>query len=805
MSHKCYIKLFVFKAILKYIICNIKFSNNKKIKLNAKNNLIHDKFLFETINSRNKEKELPKCLKVINKINFNICFVLLAIIILSNLLQLSLTQNDISNYINLTIIAERETKFLHIKKYNQPAQILINETSINFDKIYFTCSTSLDCNYFINNSKKVEENIIIKWNSSINDTSEMFSDCNSIISLDASHFDVSNVKNMSGMFSRCSSLETLDISNFNTSSVTDMSRIFHSCTALISINISNFETSKVTDMSEMFFGCTSLKTLDLSNFNTKSVKRMIGMFSMYDIELNFFYNNSLISLNIRNFDTSSVEDMGYMFCNCNLLTSLDITNFDTYLVTNMIAMFACCSSLVSLDLNNFNTTLVTDMDSMFYECSSLISLDLSNFDFNECQYMGFMFYNCKNLKFLNLKQLYHKDGLSIASMLQGTSDFLVYCLSKKAEDTDKIKLQLLSKKCSVEYCFYDWQSKMKKVINGIDACINNCSSILNYEYNGICYPKCPKGTSISKDKEYLCENISSIDQDISLINSTDIIITTNNEITEYSSVTEYKGVINEIITDIKEGSMDSILNNIIGNNKTDYIQRYGDIVIQITTLENQNNNKYDNISSINIDKQCEITLKKNYNISQNETLLLIKSDYYTPGINIPFIRYDIIHPITKEILDLKYCQNNYVELNIPINISEQNLERHNPESDFYNNICHSYSNKDGVDLTLYDRKKEYNNYNYSLCPNKCTYDNYDNNTKKVSCKCDIQSESSNLLFDDILTKDKLLNNFKDIKSISNLGIIHCFKESISKDKLKSNIGSYILMMIMLYIFNFILC
>ena len=100
-------------------------------------------------------------------------------------------------------------------------------------------------------------------------------------------------------------------------------------------------------------------------------------------------------------------------------------------------------------------------------------------------------------------------------------------------------------------------------------------------------------------------------------------------------------------------------------------------------------------------------------------------------------------------------------------------------------------------------EKKNNNYNYSLCPNKCTYDNYDNITKKVSCKCNIQTESSNLLIDDILTKDKLLNNFKDIKSISNLGIIHCFKESISKDKLKSNIGSYILMMIMLLFIIFL--
>ena len=55
-----------------------------------------------------------------------------------------------------------------------------------------------------------------------------------------------------------------------------------------------------------------------------------------------------------------------------------------------------------------------------------------------------------------------------------------------------------------------------------------------------------------------------------------------------------------------------------------------------------------------------------------------------------------------------------------------------------------------------------------------------------------------------MTKDQLLNNFKDIKSISNLGIIHCFKESISKEKLKSNIGSYILIVIMLLFILFLI-
>ena len=36
-------------------------------------------------------------------------------------------------------------------------------------------------------------------------------------------------------------------------------------------------------------------------------------------------------------------------------------------------------------------------------------------------------------------------------------------------------------------------------------------------------------------------------------------------------------------------------------------------------------------------------------------------------------------------------------------------------------------------MTVYDRRMEYNNNNYSLCPKYCTFINYNNETKKVSC------------------------------------------------------------------------
>ena len=185
-------------------------------------------------------------------------------------------------------------------------------------------------------------------------------------------------------------------------------------------------------------------------------------------------------------------------------------------------------------------------------------------------------------------------------MFYGTRDDLIYCINKEASNTDMIKSQLISKNCSLEYCGDDWQSKIKKTLNGTKICIENCSKIFSYEYNYICYPECPKGTRPSKYNEYLCENITTINKNQYTIN-------------------EYKNVLNNFISEIKKGSMNSIVNNIIegNNNNSDYIKIYGNVIIQITTLENQNNNKSNNnLSSLNIDKQCENNLKEIYNISK---------------------------------------------------------------------------------------------------------------------------------------------------------------------------------------------
>ena len=48
--------------------------------------------------------------------------------------------------------------------------------------------------------------------------------------------------------------------------------MFENCISLISLNLSTFDTSEVTNLGHMFYNCNALTWIDISNFNTEKVK-----------------------------------------------------------------------------------------------------------------------------------------------------------------------------------------------------------------------------------------------------------------------------------------------------------------------------------------------------------------------------------------------------------------------------------------------------------------------------------------------------------------------------------------------------
>ncbi|MCM1268631.1 MAG: BspA family leucine-rich repeat surface protein [Bacteroidales bacterium] len=108
--------------------------------------------------------------------------------------------------------------------------------------------------------------------------SGIFYGCNSLLALDISSFNTSNVTDMSHMFGACFKLSELNLVNFNTANVVDMSYMFFDCADLIKLNVSKFNTDNVININHMFEACEDLEELDLSSFNLQNVSDATAMF-----------------------------------------------------------------------------------------------------------------------------------------------------------------------------------------------------------------------------------------------------------------------------------------------------------------------------------------------------------------------------------------------------------------------------------------------------------------------------------------------------------------------------------------------
>ena len=648
--------------------------------------------------------------------------------------QIILRKLDISNEIILTIKGKGDQPIISSICYIIPEEILVNGNSVQ--------SNSQTVNGLTNEYNK----ITIKWNSPITNCDYMFSGLNNIIKIDLSNFDSSSVTSMKEMFYDCEKLTSLNLESFKTSSVNNMELMFGSCKSLISLDLSSFNTSLVTSMNSMFIDCESLESLDLYNFNT-----------------------------------SNVEDMYFMFKGCK--------------------------NLMSLNINSFVTSNVFNMDYMFQDCSKLISLNLKNFN------LGYLINGIFNNININLK----------------------YCIRDDMFDRISTILPLSGNNCTDE-CFQE----SIKVILEESRFIYNCSedTTYKYEYNKRCYKSCPEGTHNSTNNNYLCEKNNNnqnnniyieneitdyitdfnkyyISNSISIIDSeyiSDFIENSN----KYSTIETVASLFTDLINKNKiekvkddvniendiikffenfktiqiNESINSIISNIIEGKQGDLLIKENNTYYQITSTYNQKNKTYDNFSSILFEK-CENILKKYYNISENQTLLILKFDYFMENTLIPIIDYEVFNPNTKEKLNLSICNDSYINLNIPVEIDEDNIFKYDPNSEYYTDECFPYTTKNGTDILLNDRQNEYNNNNMSVCENNFTFKNYDKNSRKVECECIIKKEKS--LISNINQSDILHYNFTNKDLSSNMVSMKCVYTLFTKDGISRNIANYILL------------
>ena len=118
----------------------------------------------------------------------------------------------------------------------------------------------------------------LKLDKDLNNSFYNFSN-NTFTNLIFKDVDTSNVITMAGMFSNCSSLISLNASGFDTSNVTNMNSMFYYCEALTSLDVSKFDTSNVIYMGYMFSGCSALKTIRMVGCSQTTIDKIKAQLS----------------------------------------------------------------------------------------------------------------------------------------------------------------------------------------------------------------------------------------------------------------------------------------------------------------------------------------------------------------------------------------------------------------------------------------------------------------------------------------------------------------------------------------------
>ncbi len=708
----------------------------------------------------------------INK-NYSIMTIIILFIIISLL-------KDSAEYLFQNLNEVSIIKLVLNKGTNQ--RILSSNYEDNLPNTIIVNGINHDSSYIISNYlySLQTNNITLIWTNGITNCANMFRGLNNIISIDMSKFDFSKVNNMAYMFYDCSSLKYLNLNNINTSSVTAMHDIFYGCSSIEYLNLYSLNTSRVGCLCEMFYGCSSLLYINMINLNDPS---------------GCAYNNIFYSCNSRlkyTFTASKAPNFANLLSTYTPCLYVSSDYYDEY--NDNCFIFCLFGSSNDTLADNCFDKCYNHYDYSKIQCFSSIPAGYFVNDTINDKIIAKCNENCKTCDY----QSYTKN-LCISCNIQSN----YYPIMNNTDYyicTEHTPERFYFSDNSHKPCY----DKCKTCSQGGNNLIHNCEScFLNYELldsNCICnyfyffnnqtnlYDclfKCPIDHAfISKDNICL-ENCDSLD----LFLNECRLIELNQELKDYLTLKIKESILN--------GELDDIIYNEIEQNKEDLFLKFPDIIYQITSSENQNNNKdkYNDTSNIQLGN-CEAILRSQYNFQENDKIIIFKIDVKEENYNIPFINYEFYNIRTKEVLNLSNCDNSTMKVYLPSdNVEENNLDKYNKSGGYYNDVCYSYS-ENGLDISTKDRKNVFNNNHLSLCESKCEYKGYDIDTKKSECECQFKLTLSNIS-DIIENKDKLIERFTDIKSQINLNVVKCYKELFAINGIIKNIGSYILLLMIL--------
>ena len=725
----------------------------------------------------------------------------------------------------------------------------------------------------------------------------MLNNCYSLLSLDLSYFNTSQVTKMAEMFYNCSSLTSLDLSNFNISKINSAYHMFGNCNNLEYLNIENFIFFQGKDYGDIFENTPKNIIICANESNINEQTNPIFLAECVTISCSDDWKEKRKKINLK--DNTCVEncenidkiekngkclDIPDILCleetpfiifnekicsdNCSLYDIVEkncflpfyLNNSEDIMLNNTLNYLKSNSfpkemfkkndyitfkeKRVKFTLSNLifdNNNELNDCKQSFNEYDDTYNFYLLNIsvlpeNYNEPKNVYEVYFNKENnesfTKF-NLNELYsicklrteiskceyysiesiiHDSCLTCSSaygyhpMYNFDNSTFVQCYQKINEknNSDEILITddntiLISNSIINLQC----DKNNSKYIPANETCIDKCinDKIYQYEFNNTCYKDCPNNTIKSKKNEFYCELICPKEKPyLKIENQKCIENCTISDIFKNICKISYKeenktlkeDLGKKIVEEILSGNLGELLDQII-KEKSDIIIEEENSIHQISSLDFQKNNT--NFTSIDFEK-CEDLLRQKYLSNETEEdFIIYKIEHIIEGFNIPIIEYVLFTQNGSISLDLSICDNTLIKYDIPVTIDENDEDKYDPSSDFYNDKCNKYSTEQKVDMTLYDRKNEFNNNNMSLCESKCEFRGYNSTTSKAICFCQIKNNMT-YSYDDINQND-LLTKIQSDKSNSNLDVTQCMEVFGSTEELKSNSGFYLLLFILI--------
>ena len=221
-----------------------------------------------------------------------------------------------------------------------------------------------------------------------------------------------------------------------------------------------------------------------------------------------------------------------------------------------------------------------------------------------------------------------------------------------------------------------------------------------------------------------------------------------------------------------------------------------------------------NISIVDL-SACEAILKKRYGLSEEEELMILTGDIIANLTDIYSgnkVDYMIFSTSLGAFLPLSDCEEGYVEVPVTNPFDTQNLitqfqskigavvsngyDVFDSGSPFYNDVCSPFTNENGNDVLLDERRSDYFNENLNLCEQGCTFVSYNLSLKMYTCNCPIKATIGQTFEKKEETEEvekELPESFYKKHKHSNIEVFKCSSQVFSSEGQKKNFGSYCLL------------